>query len=75
MKRAVFRDKKKEQALLEKCTVSESGLIIYPGTGDEEKRTGSPVKLLIDWYLYQEADEKPMDADIFKDFINGKLTI
>lgn len=73
VKRAVIRDRAKERELLSKCTVSESGMIIYPGSAREDARTGSPITQLIDWYLYRTGKEKPLDYEIFEDFIEGRL--
>lgn len=69
------RDHKKEKKLLSLLTVDESGFVIYEGPGTVAERTGSLATLLIDWYLYRNTKEKPLDAEIFRDLIERKLVI
>ena len=62
------RDREREKKLLEKLTVNDRGMIIFDGKGSIASRTGSPVRHLIDWYLYK-LGEKPLDFDIFHDLL------
>lgn len=59
------RNKRLETKILNGLTINESGFVIYPGKGPEIERTGSPAQLLIDWFLYKNGTEKPLDFDIF----------
>jgi hypothetical protein len=68
--RKPVRNKQKEEELLRKLNLDESGFVIYPGTGTIQQRTGSPAMALINWHLYREGREKPLDYDIFKDLID-----
>ena len=58
-------NKNRETELLNLLTINESGFVVYPGKESEDKRTGSPAKLLIEWFLYKRGTEKPLDFDIF----------
>jgi hypothetical protein len=65
------RNKKREAELIHLLTLNESGFIIYPGKESEDERTGSPAQLLIDWYLYKSGKEKPLDFDIFVQYLKN----
>jgi hypothetical protein len=67
--RQVLRDPKKEQEILNKLEVDESGFVVFKGHGPLRQRTGSQAMALINWHLYRDAKEKPLDYDIFHDFI------
>ena len=58
------RDSKLENKILKLLNVNSSGMIIYDGKGRESDRTGSPAKMLIDYFLYKHGT-KPLDYDIF----------
>ena len=67
------RNFKKEKELLSKCTVTEDGFIVYPGDAPLNQRIGSPVTQLIEWYLYKNSNEKPIDSDLFKAFVDEQI--
>ena len=62
--RSPVRDRKLEREIMKQLKVNNEGMIVYPGKGSEDERTGSPVQFLIDWHLYR-IDIKPLDYDIF----------
>ena len=68
MKRFVKKNPDLEKEILKLVNVDDRGMIVYDGPGPESERTGSPIRLLIQWYLYREG-EKPLDFDIFKEEI------
>ena len=68
-----MRDRRREQQLLELLTLDDDGCVIYEGRGPVNQRTGSPARLLIDWFLYKDAKEKPLDADLFEDYAKKLL--
>ena len=60
-----------EKYLMKVLPNDGSGNIIYDGPGQASQRTGSPIRLLIDWALYRKGTEKPIDELIFKDVIKN----
>lgn len=65
-----------EKTLLYILRINQHGQIIYPGEGSVENRTGSSVRLLIDWFLYEKAPEgKPIDNEIFRNYLKTDLGI
>ena len=66
------RDRKREEELLKLLNVDDSGFVIYPGPGPIRDRTGSPAYQLINWFLYKDGDEKPLDFPVFVQIIKEK---
>lgn len=66
----LIRDRAKEKKILKSLTIDQSGMVIYPGKGSIESRTGSNAQLLIEWFLYKALKEKPIDADMFADLLS-----
>ena len=58
------RNKKRENEIFKSLNIDSSGMVIYPGKGHERERTGSPAKVLIEYYLYK-IGTKPLDYDVF----------
>ena len=63
-----------ENAVLQKAEIDSSGMIIYPGREPVESRTGSPIRLLINYLLYHEGT-KPLDAEMFASHLVNDLKI
>lgn len=63
------RNAQQEQKILDKVQLTLDGEIIYPGQESEEKRTGSNIYELIDWYLYRKGETKPFDEKVFADYM------
>ena len=64
------RKNKREKELLDLLTVDDSGMVIWPGRGSVEERTGSPARMLIEWHLYKTGT-KPLDYDIYLAWIKS----
>ena len=71
---ALERNRHREQELLQLLNVDFNGFVIYDGPGPISERTGSSAQILIDWYLYRDAKEKPLDAEMFVKMMDKKLT-
>ena len=54
-----------EKKVLEAVTINDEGHIVYNGRGSEISRTGSPVRLLIRYFLFKDIP-KPLDQHIFE---------
>ena len=67
------RNSKLERDILSllKDNIDESGFIVYNGEGSRKNRTGSAVNKLIEWFLYKNSPTKPLDADIFAEFLKS----
>ena len=65
-----------QQMLLHKLSNStdEDGSFIYPGNTDVDDRTGSSLHHLVA-YAVHDMQEKPLDYDIFREFLITKLKI
>ena len=63
------RNRAREQQVLDLLTLDDEGCVVYPGRGPISQRTGSPARILIEWLLYKDAKEKPLDADLFEDYV------
>ena len=68
-----MRQRAREQQLLDLLTLDDEGCVVYAGRGPISQRTGSPARILIDWFLYKDAKEKPIDADLFEQLQRGEL--
>ena len=64
-----------EKNLLGVLPVDESGFMVYPGTGSTADRTGAPIRRLLDWILYEKGEAKPIDASVFKDYLETELGV
>lgn len=71
----VQKNLKLEQYITSQLLTNDEGRIIYKGTGPVADRIGSPLRLLIDFVLYEEADEKPLDTDYFRRYLIDQLNL
>ena len=67
------RNRQREQQLLDLLTLDDDGCVVYDGPGPRAQRTGSQAHLLIDWFLYRNAKEKPIDAELFESYVTKLL--
>ena len=67
------RNRALEKQLLAILTIDDSGFVVYDGPGPASQRTGSQAQALIDWYLYRNTKEKPLDAEIFEKIVMEKM--
>lgn len=75
-KKVMIKSETFQQMLLRKLTDStnEDGNFIYPGAEDVAERTGSNLNHLIA-YALQDMEHKPIDYDVFREFLINTMKI
>ena len=76
MKKTMLKRESFQEMLLRKLNklTTEDGSFIYPGPEDASERTGSDLNSLVA-YTVHEANEKPLDYDIFRNFLINNMKI